>query len=207
MRKKLLSAALRMGMIIVGPALLGVAIACMFWTGLGSDPTSVLVDGLHWKTGIAQADASNLVNLLFLLLLLAIDRKKVGIATVTSAFLVGPSIGLAQRLIFNRFAQPDLVLGIVLAVAAVALNGLGLGLYLSAGYGASSFDGLILFLREKTGLSYKNALRVFYAVVFAIGVLLGGVWGIGTVISLALCGPCFQFFYSRMSAWAKRALL
>lgn len=198
---------IRWAMIVTGPALLGFSIAWMFYAGLGSDPTSVLVDGLHQRTGLSQGNASNLVNALLLVLLLVLNRKKVGIATVTSAFLVGPSITLAQNLLFHHLPAPSLPVALVCAAAAVLVNGLGLGLYLSADMGASAFDGIILLIKEKTGLSYQWSLGLFYTVVFVIGILMGGVWGIGTLFSLLLCGPFFQFFYRVIFRWAHAHIL
>lgn len=194
-------------LIVIGPGLLGFSIAGMFYSGLGSDPTSVLVDGLHMRTSIAQGSASNIVNVALLVLLVLLNRKKVGVATLTSAFAVGPGITLGQQLIFNHLPAPGLPVALLVSVLAVLLNSFGLGLYLCADLGASAFDGLILLIKDKTGLSYKNALRVFYAVVLVIGMLLGGVWGVGTVLSLLLGGPAFQFFYRVCADWAAKWLL
>lgn len=196
--------ALRLVMLAAGPLLLGFSIAAFYWVGLGADPTSVLADGVHAFTGLSQSNASTAVNVAMLLLLLCLDRKKIGLATVVCAVFVGPCIGLAQELLFFRVPAPGLVVGVIVVAVSAVVNSLGLGLYLSAGFGSSAFDGLILFLRAKTGLSYQNALWAFYAVVFVIGVIMGGVWGVGTLVSLILSGPSFQFFYGRLSAWAER---
>ena len=198
---------IRLSILVLGPALMGLSIACLFWTGLGADPTSVLADGIHMKLGLTQAWGSNVVNMLLLVLLLLADKKRVGIATVTSAVLVGPFIGFSQQLLFRFLPAPSLLPGIIAAAAASVINSLGLGIYLSAGMGASAFDGLIFCLQHKLGLSHKSALWLFYGAVFALGALLGGVWGLGTLISLVLCGPCFPFFYKRISAWTKRTII
>lgn len=195
---------LRLLMLASGPLFLGFSIAAFYWAGLGADPTSVLADGVHVTTGWSQSNASTAVNMAMLLLLLCVDRKKIGIATVVCAVFVGPCIGLAQQLLFFHIPVPGLLAGLIVAALGAVINSLGLGLYLSAGFGSSAFDGLILYLRAKTGLSYQNALWAFYAVVFVIGVFMGGVWGVGTLVTLLLSGPCFQFFYGRLSAWASR---
>ena len=187
--------ALRLLLAVAGTAMLGLSIAVLYWTGLGSDPTSVLVDGLHRRLGISHGMGSNLVNLSMLLALLLVGRKKIGLSTVLSALLIGPFIDLFQLVIpAEASGGPPLWQGVPLCLAAVILNGAGLGLYLSAGLGASAFDGVILTLHERFHISPQTAMYGFYAVVFLLGVLLGGVWGIGTLCSLVLCGRVFQYF-------------
>lgn len=199
---------IRIVLVLLGISLLSFSIAALFWVGLGSDPTSVCVDGIHQYFGLSHGIASSIVNIGLLVLLLLIRRSQIGIATVIASFLIGPIIDLFQKLVFNPLPQcSHLLLGLVIVCAAVFVNAAGLGLYLSMGLGASAFDGIILTMSDVFSLSYGKAMYIFYSVIFLIGLILGGVWGVGTIISLALCGwffeNTFRFFSKSLSFLVK----
>ncbi len=185
---------LRGAVMMLGIAIMGTSIAGLFWANIGSDPTSVLVDGIHSKFGVTSGNASNIVNIGLLVLLLLVNPKKLGLATVACAFTLGTFIDLAQTLIFSHFTPQGWWIRLAVCLLSILLNGLALGLYLSANLGASAFDGLILTMHQRIGWSHKVAMYVFYAVVFVFGVAFGGVIGLGTVLSLSLCGIVFEFF-------------
>lgn len=199
-RKTALAA--RLALVVLGVGLLGFSIACMLWAGQGSDPTTVCVDGIAAAARISYGTASNLVNLAMLVALAVVNRKKIHIATVAAALGVGPAINLFYGAVFATMPKPGLLVGLLVCTAAVVLNSVGLATYLCANLGAAAFDGLILTLHERFSLSYKTAMRLFYAVFFAAGVLLGGVWGVGTLLSLLLGSYVFDKLYPQFYAKA-----
>ena len=186
---------LRLLAALAGVAMLGFSIAAMFWADIGSDPTSVLVDGLHRALNITHGNASNLVNIALLVLLALVDYRKLGASTAICALTLGSFIALSQRVFFDALpADAHFAVRLWVCLGAIGLNGMGLGLYINADLGTSAFDGIILSMHQKWRISRQNAMYCFYAVVFVIGAAVGGVWGLGTLLSLLLCGVVFEFF-------------
>ena len=178
-----------------GIGLMGFSVAGLFWANLGSDPTSVMVDGLHLSLNISHGSASNIVNIALLILLIFVNRRKLGLATVACALALGSFISLSQRYFYVLLPlNPSIYLRFFVCLISIVLNAMALGIYINADLGTSSFDGIILTMHEKFGISIKVAMYIFYIIVFVAGVSMGGVFGVGTIMSMLFCGVLFEKF-------------
>jgi uncharacterized membrane protein YczE len=77
-------------------------------------------------------------------------------------------------------------------LGAVVLNALSTVLYIGAGMGPGPRDGLMTGLVARTGLSVRLVRTSIEATVLAVGWLLGGTVGIGTVVYAFGIGPLVQ---------------
>jgi uncharacterized membrane protein YczE len=75
----------------------------------------------------------------------------------------------------------------------MACVGLGSALYLPAGLGAGPRDGLMIGLNRKTGWSLRLSRTLVEASALGIGILMGGKFGIGTLVFAFGIGPVVQF--------------
>jgi uncharacterized membrane protein YczE len=178
----------RLGQLLVGLALYGVSMGLMIRSTLGQLPWDVLHYGLalHLPLSIGQV----VVATSFLVLLLWIPlRQAPGLGTVLNAVL----IGVALDLTLVAVAVPDaLVVRVGFVLAGVLLNGLATALYIGAQLGPGPRDGLMTGWVRRTGLSVRLVRTSLEVLVVAIGWLLGGVVGIGTVLYAVAIGPLTQ---------------
>lgn len=180
--------------VVVSIYLMTFGFALYLKAGVGSDSISLLVDGINHTFGMAHGMASNLVNLLLFVVMVVLNRGCVGFATVISAFGTGTFLQLNLDLL-NLLSGGEpfpLWVNLLFPVLGAVLNAGSIGLYLTMDLGASPFDGAVLTLERLTPLSYQNAMYVVNAAFFLLGVALGGVWGYGTVVAVALSGFLFQ---------------
>lgn len=103
-----------------------------------------------------------------------------------------------------------MVVRVVLAGASPLIVGFGSMLYLGAGLGTGARDGLMTALVD-SGLSIRAARTCIEVTVLLGGGLLGGSYGIGTLVFAMLVGPLFQLFrqrvwvgYSEPAGWVYR---
>ncbi len=119
--------------------------------------------------------------------------EPVGLGTVANAIVVGLSVDGALWLI------PDLesiwIRGAALALAPPLL-GLASGLYIGAGLGPGPRDGLMTALGRR-GMSIARARLIIEVTALAVGWLLGGVVGIGTVYFGLTVGWFVRLFIHR----------
>jgi uncharacterized membrane protein YczE len=80
----------------------------------------------------------------------------------------------------------------VLMVGGVLLNALATALYIGSQFGPGPRDGLMTGLHRRTGVSIRVVRTGLEVFVVAIGWLLGGVVGIGTVLYAVAIGPLVQ---------------
>jgi uncharacterized membrane protein YczE len=83
----------------------------------------------------------------------------------------------------------SLPLAIVTLMLGVLLNGVATGAYIGAGLGPGPRDGLMTGLVKRTGGSVKLIRTGIEIAVLAVGWLLGGTVGVGTIIYAIAIGP------------------
>ena len=102
-------------------------------------------------------------------------------------------VGLSADATLAVVEQPDALWArIALMVGGVALCGLASALYIGAQLGRGPRDGLMTGLARRTGLSLRLVRTGLEVAVVVIGLLLGGVLGLGTVVYALAIGPLTQ---------------
>jgi uncharacterized membrane protein YczE len=171
--------------LFLGLFLYGIAIALIVRAAIGVAPWDVLTQGISLKTGWGFGVITIVIGA-FLLLLWIPLRQKPGIGTVLNVLLVGPAADFGLWLIP---ADLDLWARILLFAAGLSVLALATGLYLGARFGAGPRDGLMTGIHERTGWPIWVGRTGIEVTVLAIGWLLGGNVGIGTVLFAVLVGP------------------
>lgn len=178
----------RLVQLFIGLALYGASMALMLRAALGLDPWDVFHQGLSAQTGVSIGMLVNLVGAVVLLLWIPL-RQRPGIGTVANVVVIGTAMDLTLAVlpaIDGIWLQAGALAG------AVAANGLAGALYIGAGLGPGPRDGLMTGLARRTGWSLRLVRTGIELTVLALGWLLGGTVGIGTVIYAFAIGPLVQ---------------
>lgn len=175
----------RVTQLLFGLFCYGFAIAMMIRAALGIAPWDVLSQGIVLHTGLNYAIVTNLVGVLVLLLWIPI-RQKPGIGTVANVLLIGPSIQAGLWILPDT---NELVPRILLLAGGLALLAVATGLYIGARFGPGPRDGLMTGIHRRTGLPIWALRTSIEVAVLAIGWLLGGNVGVGTLAFAVLIGP------------------
>lgn len=180
----------RLTQLILGLLLFGGALGLMVRGALGLAPWDVLHTGLIRFLPLSLGQMVILTSFAVLLLWIPL-RERPGIGTIANAVLVGLSADVVLALV----ATPDswglrtayLVLGLL-------INGIGSALYIGSQFGRGPRDGLMTGLARVTGRSLQLMRTAVEVSVVLIGLLLGGVAGIGTILYALGIGPLTQLF-------------
>ena len=175
----------RIAQLLVGLFLYGFAIAMMIRAALGISPWDVLSQGVVLHTGLNYAVVTNVIGALVLLLWIPI-RQKPGIGTVVNVLMIGPSIEVSLWLIP---VVDDLVPRILLLAGGLVVLAIATGLYIGARFGPGPRDGLMTGIHRRTGWPIWIVRTSIEVTVLAIGWLLGGNVGLGTLAFALLIGP------------------
>lgn len=173
----------------------GMAISLFILAGFGLDSISVFSAGLanvfHTTVGMAS------LGFYFAVILITffVDRRYISVATVLSLVIVGPSIDLFMRLFsFVVTPESDLLIRIVFFIIAYLSLAFAVSLYLSVNFGVSAADMVPVITADKMKLQFRWCKVAFDITVILIGILLGGAFGIGTIVVGLITGPTIQFF-------------
>lgn len=162
----------------------GFSLALLVTANLGLDPWDVFHQGvartLDQRLGVVVVATS--VAVLFLWLPL---KQRPGVGTIANAIVVGVVFEASIALLPDVLAIPS---RIAILVAAICLNAIATGLYVGAGLGPGPRDGLMTGLAAR-GWTLRRVRTGIEASVLAVGWLLGGSVGVGTVLFAFAIGP------------------
>jgi uncharacterized membrane protein YczE len=175
----------RLVQLYLGLTLYGASMGLMIQGNLGLDPWDVLHSGIIKHLDLSFGTV--VIAMSFLVLLAWIPlRQWPGLGTISNAIV----IGLVTDLTLSTVERPDeLWLRIVFMLAGIVVNALAGALYIGAQFGPGPRDGLMTGLVRRTGLSVRLVRTTIEVTVLAIGWLLGGVVGFGTVAYALVIGP------------------
>jgi uncharacterized membrane protein YczE len=171
--------------LLIGLLLYGAGCALTVRAGLGVDPWTVFAEGVSIHTGIGIGWVTNIVGFLVLLLWIPLHQRP-GVGTIANILLVGTSMQIVLWIlppISGILPQIGVLLGGIVLVAVAS------GLYIGARFGPGPRDGLMTGLHARLGWPIWVCRAVVEVTVLAIGWLLGGTVGIGTVLFALLIGP------------------
>lgn len=176
-----------------GLVLFGVGIALMVRADLGLAPWDVLHQGVAERTGVAIGNVTILTGVVVLLLWIPI-RERPGLGTVLNVLVIGLVVDATLAVVDAPEALWQRV-GF-LAVGTFAF-GPGSGLYIGAGLGPGPRDGLMTGLARR-GWSVRVVRTGIELTALAVGALLGGRVGLGTIAFALTVGPNVHWFLERM---------
>lgn len=178
----------RLIQLYVGLVLYGVSLALMVRSYLGLAPWDVLHSGLTQLVDLSLGQVLIIVSFVVLLLWIPL-REKPGLGTISNAIVLGIAADATLALLDTPTA---LSVRFALLLGGVLLNGLATALYIGSQFGRGPRDGLMTGLARCTGKSIRLVRTSLEVCVAALGLLLGGTLGIGTVIYALAIGPLAQ---------------
>lgn len=194
--------AVRVVLLLAGLCVAHLGVTLFLQSDLGSDPFNVFVQGLFrgipWPAfaAVTHGRTHLLVSLVILLVLLAVDRSYVGIGTVLCMALGGPIID-----VYTLWLSPvihgglPLPLRLALLVAGCVILAFGMTIVIRSRAGTGPNDLVAVVLSDKLRKPF-GPVRIGVDLTFAlVGLALGGVVGLGTVICAFLVGPAAQLFF------------
>ncbi|GAA2013533.1 YczE/YyaS/YitT family protein [Microbacterium ulmi] len=171
--------------LLVGLVLYGTGCALTIEAGLGVDPWTVLAQGLAIHTAIGIGWVTNILGFVVLLLWIPLHQRP-GIGTIANILLVGTSMQGALAVIPP---VSGIVAQVAVLVAGIVVVAIASGLYIGAHFGPGPRDGLMTGMHSRLGWPIWACRALVEVSVLAVGWILGGTVGIGTVLFAALIGP------------------
>lgn len=178
-----------------GLFLCSTGIALMVVADLGLGPWDVLHQGLSLLLGVSIGTATIGAGAAVLLLWLPLHERP-GLGTLANVAMIGLFLDLVLSALSGPTTLPQRWL---MLVASVPIFAVGTGLYLGVGLGAGPRDGVMTGLARR-GLPLGVARAAIELAVLALGWLLGGTVGFGTVYFTLAIGPLVHVFVPHLRA-------
>ena len=211
-KRKLREALLRLVFLFVGLIIAHFGVTLFLLADLGADPFNVLIQGLRLlleKAGVGLTHGTVHMGVCFLiiLVLLIVDRSYIRAGTVVCMFCGGPIIDVFTWMLTPLgIGQAALPVKIPVLAAGCAILAFGMTIVIRSEAGTGPNDLVAVVISDKSRIRF-GAVRIAVDVLFVLaGFLLGGKFGIGTVICAFLVGPVAELCMPLSSALVRRGL-
>lgn len=172
--------------LLIGVVLVGIGLGMMIDADFGVAPADALFTALSRTSGLSVGTILVLASILMVLMSWALGLKP-AIGTLISFVGIAVIVDLT-RLLLAVVDAPDWALAarIALWIVGLLLFCAGVMGIFSSDLGASPYDQVVRSIAYRTGRSLGFARLAVDAIALLGAIVLGGSWGIGTVIILAV---------------------
>lgn len=204
---------LRLVILFIGLTIAHLGVTLFLLSALGADPFNVLIQGLHnivVNAGMSSATHGMVhmaVCFLIIAVLLAVDKSYIKAGTVVCMFCGGPIIDFFSWILAGlHISDMDIVMKLLVLVIGCAVLAFGMTVVIRSEAGTGPNDLVAVVISDKSGKKFGIVRVITDCVFVAAGAVLGGKFGIGTVICAFLVGPVAQLCMPVSSAIVNNGL-
>ena len=157
---------------------------------IGYAPWDVFHVGVAKTVGISIGNASIIIGLIVVIIAVLLGEK-IGIGTILNMLLIGVFLDILLKLHLIPIAN-NFIFGISMMVVGLFIISLASYFYISSAFGAGPRDSLMVAITRKTGLPVGVCRGTIELLAALVGWKLGGMIGMGTIISAFVIGFCVQ---------------
>ena len=180
--------------IIIGSIIAAYGITLALYAGFGGATLAVLWQGISKTFHISIGMASLLVAIAMIVFAFFYDRSQIHIGTILYQLVYSFCVDLFAN---AHVYSTHLWVNALIMLLGVMLFAIGTGFYAAASLGRGSYEALTFSLAEKNGWQVKVVRMILDIVMVIAGVLLGGTFGICTIVTIVISGPVIQYTASK----------
>lgn len=181
--------------IVIGSIIAAYGITLALYAGFGGATLAVLWQGISRTFHISIGMASLIVAIIMIVFSFFYDRSQIHIGTIIYQLVYSLCVDLFAN---AHVYSTHLWVNALIMLLGVMLFAVGTGVYAAASLGRGSYEALTFSLAEKNGWQVKTVRMILDIVMVLTGVLLGGKFGICTIVTIIISGPVIQFTASKI---------
>ena len=187
--------------IVIGSIIAAYGITLALYAGFGGATLAVLWQGISRTFHISIGMASLIVAIIMIVFSFFYDRSQIHIGTIIYQLVYSLCVDLFAN---AHVYSTHLWVNALIMLLGVMLFAVGTGVYAAASLGRGSYEALTFSLAEKNGWQVKAVRMILDIVMVLTGVLLGGKFGICTIVTIIISGPVIQFTASETKKLLKK---
>jgi len=178
---------------VFGLMLYALGIVVTIKANIGYAPWDVLHVGIANTVGLSIGTISILVGF-FILIIVTLLGEKLGLGTIANMLLIGLFIDIFLFIDVIPTGT-NMLIGVLMLLAGLFIISLGSFFYIRSAFGAGPRDSLMVALTRKTKIPVGICRGIIEFFATLGGWFLGGMVGIGTIISVIAIGFCIQITF------------
>lgn len=185
--------------LLIGLTIAHLGVTLFLLSELGADTFTIFVQGLANTIGFSIGTWHVIMCILLMAVMALTTKGYVKPGTVVCAFCGGWIIDFFMWIFGDSITlQSPMVVRIIAMLLGCVILSFGMSIVIKSNSGTGPNDLIAIILTDKLNLKWKVQFRwvriACDLVLVAIGLVLGGVLGIGTIAAMFLTGPVVQFF-------------
>ena len=185
--------AIRLINMIIGLFLYALGIIVTIRANVGFAPWDVFHVGIANTIGLSLGTVSILVGIIIVVVIM-ISGEKLGLGTISNMLLIGIFLDIILKI--NVIPKMDnTIFGILMLIFGLFIISIGSYFYIGSAFGAGPRDSLMVVLAKKTKIPVGISRSIIEILVTIGGYFLGGMVGLGTLISAIGIGFCVQITF------------
>lgn len=195
--------------VLVAVIFMGFSLSFLIRVNFGTDPCSCMNLGISHRLGITFGTWQAILNILLLLVVIIMDRSRIGWGTLANMFLIGYSADFFLWL-FNQIIPSNafhaLNLRIIVLIPALIVFIFSAAVYMSVDLGTAPYDAVAFIIASKIKFVPFRIVRITWDIsACIIGVLMGNSLGIVTVAMAFTLGPVVAWVHSKIEVFFQPA--
>jgi uncharacterized protein len=179
---------------LVGLIITALGIQCTIQADLGVGAWDTLVIGLTRVTGLSYGMIAPMVGTILVLLYCAINKARIPISSLISAYLLGFLIDFYTWAGIGFMSDPTFVGRVTVLILGITILAVGVGFIIESRIGIAPHDLLVITIEKRTTMGFALSKMLIELSMLSVGLVLGGPVGVGTLIITFLIGPIIAYF-------------
>ena len=175
--------------IVIGSIIAAYGITLALYAGFGGATLAVLWQGISRTFHISLGLASMIVAIVMIAFAFFYDRSQIHVGTILYQIVYSLCVDLFAN---AHVYSTHLWVNALIMLLGIVLFAMGTGFYAAASLGRGSYEALTFSLAEKNGWQVKVVRMILDIVMVLAGVLLGGKFGVCTIVTILVSGPIIQ---------------
>lgn len=182
--------------LLIGLTVAHLGVTLFLLSALGTDTFTVFIQGLSRVVGLSVGTVHVIVLCILMVVMLLTTKGYVKPGTVVCAFCGGPIIDLFTWMLGDYInADAQMIVRVLSMILGCVILSVGMSIVINSNAGTGPNDLVAVILSDKIESVQFQWVRIGCDVFFvALGFLLGGTVGVGTIVAVVLTGPLVQFW-------------
>ncbi len=190
---------IRIIMTIFGVSIAGLSVGLFKHSQFGTDPFQSFANGMHNVLPFSFGTLYIILNVVLLVVVFFLKKHYIGIGTIINLFLVGYIVEFSYGSLQELIPDPNLTVRIIMLAVGFVVLCFASAFYITADLGVSTYDAISLIMADKKIAKFQYCRIATDIICVVIGLILGAIVGVGTVMTAFLMGPFIAFFRKHIS--------
>lgn len=192
----------RTAIMLLAVIIMGMGVGFFMHAAMGSDPFSTLNLGVSSKLGLSFGTWQVIFNAILLVIIVFVDRSKLGIGTIGNMVLVGFSADVMSGVLtaLPPAGELGLVPRVLMTVLGVLMQLIGCSFYVTCDLGMAPYDCISYIVPERTKIPFRWWRILTDVICVGTGFACGAAIGIGTLMMAFGTGPLLPIFNKYLAA-------